>query len=112
MTTTVTKSEFRDAFYDHNRGDQFGYNGLGALFDFFEQLEEDTGNGIELYVIALCCDFSEHDSAVDCISDNGYGFGEHDPDHDEDEREEAALEYLQERTNVLQFEGGIIIQQF
>jgi hypothetical protein len=33
-------------------------------------------------------------------------------DSDQEEIEAAALEYLQTKTTVIQFEGGIIIQQF
>jgi hypothetical protein len=41
------------------RGDQFSYEGLNILFNGLEQYEADTGEGVELDVIALCCDFSE-----------------------------------------------------
>ena len=54
MKQTVSLVEFRDAFRDAGRGDQFSYDGLKALYDF---LDEDY----ELDVIALCCDFVEYD---------------------------------------------------
>lgn len=59
MKTTVNVYEFRDAFYKMGRKDQFSYDGLGVLFGYLESLEEDTGEEIELDVIALCCDFAE-----------------------------------------------------
>ena len=67
---------------------------------------------IELDVIALCCDYSEHESALDCIEDLGYGFEPEPEDTEESTNEEAALEYLRENTQVITFEGGIIIQGF
>jgi hypothetical protein len=37
------------------RGDQFTYDGLGMLFDYFEDLDSSH----ELDVIAICCGYSE-----------------------------------------------------
>jgi hypothetical protein len=64
-----------------------------------------------LDVVALCCDYSEHESAIACVSDLGYDFAQ-DEDDDEDEQEEAALAYLQDNTSVITFDGGVIIQGF
>jgi len=61
MKTTVTDQDFNQAFHDHGRQDQFTRAGLRALFEYLEQYEEDTGGEWDLDVIALCCDFSEHD---------------------------------------------------
>ena len=58
MKTTVSVYDFRDAFRSI-RPDNFSYEGQGLLFDYFEQFEEDTGQEMELDVIAICCDFSE-----------------------------------------------------
>lgn len=58
MKQTVYLSDFRDSF-KRIRPDNFSYEGLGLLFDYFEQLEDDTGEEIELDVIAICCDYSE-----------------------------------------------------
>ena len=64
MKTTVNQSAFIDAFHNFDRYDQFGYAALSSLFDYLEQLEDDTGEEIELDVIALCCDYS-----VDTVED-------------------------------------------
>lgn len=58
MKQTVNLYEFRDAFRSI-RPDNFSYEGLEILFDYFEQLEDDIGEEIELDVIAICCEFSE-----------------------------------------------------
>lgn len=57
---TVSKSDFCQAFVRMDRKDQFSYEGRCALFDCLESLAEDTGEPMELDVIALCCDFSEY----------------------------------------------------
>ena len=56
---TVTESDFRDAF-QAIRPDNFSYEGLGALYEYLEELSEDTGEDIELDVIAICCDYTEY----------------------------------------------------
>lgn len=43
------------------RKDQFSYAGRCALYDYLESLAEDTGEPIELDVIAICCDYSEYE---------------------------------------------------
>jgi len=42
-----------------DRKDNFSYEGLRALFDYLELLEEDMGQPMELDVIALCSEYSE-----------------------------------------------------
>lgn len=59
MKTTINLHQFRDAFYRMNRKTNFSYEALEILFEYLEELEESTGEEIELDVIALCCDFSE-----------------------------------------------------
>ena len=63
MKSTVGLSDFRDAF--QIRKENFTYEGLEALFDYLEQYEEDTGEEIELDVIALCCDYTEYANLKD-----------------------------------------------
>lgn len=65
MKTTVNKSDFRDAFQHMGRGDQFSYDGLGALYDWIEQLDDDCGTETELDVIALCCEFTEYENIAE-----------------------------------------------
>ena len=71
MKTTVNEYAFRRAFETMDRSNNFSYAGLGALFDYFEQYEEDTGKEIELDVIAICCEFSEYASLAEFQADYG-----------------------------------------
>ncbi len=60
MKSTVNFCEFTDAF--SIRPDNFSYGGKKALFDYLEQYEEDTGEEVELDVIALCCEYTEYEN--------------------------------------------------
>jgi hypothetical protein len=130
MHQTITFSCFCDAFRSMDRQDQFTYDGKRALFDYLEELEEDIGQPIELDVIALCCEYSEYDSPAECAQEFGWVKPEreaedHDPElpvcfwtdaeSDEDYAErcnEEALEWLRDRTTVIEHDSGIIIQDF
>ena len=61
MKQSITQSQFIDALHNCGRGEQFTYNGLVALYDFLEGMEQDTGTEYELDVIALCCEFTEYE---------------------------------------------------
>lgn len=45
--------------------DQFSYDGLKVLFEYFEELEENTGDQIEFDPIAICCEWTEYDNLLD-----------------------------------------------
>lgn len=94
MYQTITKSGFCNEFVLCGRAEKFSYEARKALFDYFEELEDETGEKIELDVIAICCDFSEE--SPEGIA-NKYSI-EIDEDTPEDERgdalEEAVLRYL------------------
>ena len=107
MKQSVDVHDFIDAFRAYDRMDQFSYSGLKAIFDYFEQLEDDTGEEIELDVIAICCDFAEYDNAAAIAAEYDRDF-----DGDEDEQEEKALNWLYENTTVIEHDDGIIIQSF
>ena len=112
MITTVSQTDFIDAFRDMGRQDNFSYNGLKALYDSFEEYEESCNQAVELDVIAICCEYSEHDSALACIADLGYDCPDFDESDDDDENEAIALDYLRHNTQVIEFDGGIIIAGF
>jgi len=65
MKQTIGFSQFTDAFRDMGREENFTYEGKRALFDYLESFEEDTGEEIELDVIALCCEYSEYENLAE-----------------------------------------------
>lgn len=62
MKQSVNKSDFHAAFNQMDRGDQFTPAALSALFEYLEEYEQDTGEEIDLDIIALCCDCTEDES--------------------------------------------------
>lgn len=103
MKITLTFSMFCDEFnrFD-DRKNTFTYNGKRALFDYLEELEQSTGEEIEIDVIALCCDYVEYDSVIEAANE-----------YSEFTDEKEAREYLEERTTVIDVDGGgVIIQNF
>jgi hypothetical protein len=110
MKTTISLYDFRDAFYQANRGAQFSYDGLKVLFEYLEEYEDSTGSEVELDVIGLCCDFNE--STLEEIAENyGFTFSE---DDDDDEKRENLIEWLSDRTIVCgeTNDGSIVYQSF
>lgn len=109
MKEYVTESEFVNRFDRMDRGNQFTVEARRALFEHMEQLEDDLGEETEFDVIAICCDYAEYKSAVEACEDLGL---EIDPELDDDEKEEAALELLRDHTQVVEFEGGVVVQNY
>ena len=104
MKQTINEYQFKDAF-KKCRPDNFSYEGLTALYDYLEQYEEDTGQEVELDVIAICCEFTEYEDLkefqgiyYDDIKGDKY----------------KTLEEIEEETIVIPIEGteGFIIQDF
>lgn len=69
MKQTIGFNQFCDAFRSMDRNNNFSYEGKQALFDYLEELEADTGEEIELDVIALCCDFQEYENLMELQQD-------------------------------------------
>ena len=74
--------------------------GLRAMLEYLEELEEGTGMPIELDVIAICCEFTEFDSIEDFKSSYEGNFEE--------------LEDIEDHTVVIPIDGseGFIIQDY
>ncbi len=102
MKQTVTSYQFVDSFRAAGRESQFTRPALFALFDYLESYEEDCGVELELDPIGICCEWAEHDSAILAAKEYGQNF----------ETDSEALEWLREQTQVVEFEGGVVIQLF
>lgn len=75
--------------------------GAHALIEHLEEYEVYCGMEIDFDRVALRCDWHEYKSAIDAADDvYGEKFGE----------ESEAIEWLQERTQVVEFDGGVIVQ--
>ena len=120
MIQNVNFSDFLDTFYCfESYKNNFTYEGKQALFDYLEQYEEDTGEQVTLDIIVLCCEYTEYPTAWEAMEnyqpedmptvDNSEGMdlieiGEH--------SEQLALKWLQDHTQVIEFDKGVIILDF
>lgn len=96
MINKVDITDFKKAFADAGRAEQFSEEGLEALFDYLTELENDMGSEIELDVITLCCDFVEN-TIDEALEDTGC----------------RSLNKLRENTSVITVdEANIIYQAF
>jgi hypothetical protein len=88
--------------------------GARALVEHLEQLEEDCDTEIEFDAVAIRCDYSEYDSALQAALDQGFepnpNLGEE--AQSEEDKEADALSWLQDQTEVIEFDGGVIIASF
>jgi hypothetical protein len=96
MKQTVYLSDFRDAFRSANRNENFSYEGLEALFECLEEIDEN----MELDVVALCCEFTEYEDMQEFCTNYG------------DEYE--TFDDIQQRTLLIPVgdDGRFIIQDF
>lgn len=96
MKTTVSFCDFTDAFLKMGRENSFSYEGKRALFDYLEQYEQDTGEEIELDIIALCCEYTEYENLE-----------EYNSRYDEVE----SIEEIEDKTTVIRIDNSSFIIQ-
>ena len=99
MKQTIDMYQFERAFKNMGRGEQFSYEGLQALYLYLEEYEEDTGEEINLDVIALCCEYAEYDSLKEFQANYG--------------EEYESIEDISDATALIPIDdNAFIIQQF
>jgi hypothetical protein len=104
MIQTVNLHDFRQAFHNMGRGEQFSYEALELIYDYFEEVDPE----FDLDVIAICCDFDEltteeiiRQYGIDC------------DDIEDDELDEHVSDYLQNNTSLVgQTSSGFVFQSF
>jgi hypothetical protein len=116
MKTTLTTSHAAEILAN-DENSSFSRLGAYALVEYLEQMEEDCGEEIEFCHVAIRCDYSEHDSLTDWAED--YFAGDNwrddvkcDYDADDDTLNEKIREYIQDRGQLIEFPGGIIVSSF
>lgn len=98
MKNTVNFCDFVDRF-NAVRPDNFTYQGLRALYDWFEEYEEGCDEEVELDVIAICCDFTEYENLEEFQGDYS--------------TEYETIEAIEDEITVIRVgENGFIIQCF
>jgi hypothetical protein len=94
---------------------KWSYEGAQALAEYMERAEEDCGEEWELDIVQLRCDWSEYATATECAGDYGWEWMNDDElegEEEEEAKEQSALDYLQGRTTVIEFVGGVIVANF
>jgi len=98
MYQQIDEYDFVKAF-EEIRPNNFSRAGLFALYDYLEQYEEDTGEQIELDVIAICCEYSEYESLEEFQEDYGDDY--------------QSIDEIEQVTTVISVDdSGFIILQF
>lgn len=93
-----------------NYKNNFSVAGAKALQEYLEQLSDDIGEDIEFDPIAWCCEYSEYEDYNDVWQQLGNGT-------EFIEGEELAIDdniklWLENNTTVIEFDGGVIVQDF
>jgi len=109
MFQTISIYDFENAFRTAGRKDQFSYDGKKVLFDYLEAYEDDTGEKLELDVIALCCEYEESS-----VADIAASYEIDIEGLEEDAALETVLEYLNDNTQVVGSVGTdtVLFQSF
>lgn len=103
MKITLSKYEMADMLRADNNA-AWSYYGARALAEW---LDDNRDEDEEFEIVAIRCDWSEHASAVEAAEQYGW-----ERDDDDEEAEKHALEWLTERTIVIDCPQPIIIQNF
>ena len=98
MIHTVNEFEFRDRFANSDTyKNNFTYDALTALFEYLEEYEDSTGEQLEFDMVSLCCEWSEYENLEEL---------------QEDYQDIKTLEDLKEKTEVIEFDGGLLVREY
>lgn len=114
MKTTLTTSDIAHALKSDENAN-WGRAGARALAEWLEEMEESTGEEMELDVVAIRCDFSEYSSLQDWAKDYFSNWKEDldiSEDDDEDEIDEKIKSHITDNGHLIEFDGGIIVSSF
>lgn len=105
MKTEMTTYECAKAL-THDEYANWTRSAAFALVEYLEQMEDDCGTQIEFDPVALRCEFSEYESLQDFA--NEYWL----TDSQRLTRDEVIKEYIEHRSTLIEFDGGILVQDF
>ena len=109
MKQTLTTHQVADALHS-DKNAAWSWAGALALAQHLEELEESTGEEMELDVVGIRCDFSEHETlqdwAVDYFGGESYAL-ESLPDLED----ETISDYINDHGTLIEFDGGIIVSR-
>ena len=123
MKTTLSTHQIADALKADDNAN-WSWNGSLALAEYLENYEAETGEEMELDIVAVRCEFSEYASLQDwakeyhgtdellealeaCGVDEDIAMGD-----SVEDIEDAIRTHLELHTSVIEFDGGIIVSDF
>ena len=119
MPIIETITDYSRLYHDLKKmaRDNFSYDGAEALMEYLDELSADIGDNIEYDPIAFCCDFAEYsDKEIVGLIPQEYDrapqLGDLNAYDCSDTYREAAKNWLQDQTTVIEFDGGVIIRAF
>lgn len=85
---------------------------------YLEELEENSGEEMELDVVAIRCDYTEHASLLEW-AEGYFGGGDNwredaalDQTTTDEEDEQILRHYIEDNGTLIEFDGGIIVSSF
>ena len=100
MIETVTRTRFINWFRQSDTyKNQFSFFAQASLYDYFEELEEDTGEKIEFDPIDICCNYTEYENIEE---------------YNQDYEPVESIDKIRELTTVIKIgsKEGFIIQNY
>ena len=105
MKTEMTTYECAKAL-THDDFASWTRSGAFALVEYLEQMEDDCETSIGFDPVALRCEFNEYESLQD-FSQQFWA-----TDSQRLTRDEVIKEYIEHRGTLIEFDGGLIVQDF
>ena len=111
--SNLSFGDFCDSFSESYKNN-FTYEGKQALYDYLIQYEEDTGEEIEMDIVAFCCDYNEYSGIDEYIQNYNTDIDKSEFEGDEEGFKKAVMEEIQNKTTLIEIEGseGFIIQVY
>ena len=101
MKTTLSTYEIVDILRQ-----DFSYEAAKALAEYYEELEQSTGEEMEMDRVAIRCDWTEYESAEEFFAD----YPEAKEDDEDEEPLEMATRYLEKKgVEFILVEDGILV---
>ena len=97
----INFNDFQSEFEAHEK-DNFSYEALEELFNYYNDLSEDIGEDWELDVVGICCEWNEMDKEEILRQ---YSHHIDDEEAEEGEQFGQILDYLKDYTHVIEVEG-------
>ena len=116
MKQTLSHYEVVNAIwevYDH----QFSYAAAQELASYYEDLEEEIGEEIELDPVAIACEWTEYANDEELVEAYEYLLPDADDSDDQEgwkpeDKLAAIKDYLMQDTDLIEFDGGYLVRAF